>query len=381
MQTNTRIKEIKPFYVMDILERAQELQREGVDIIHLEIGEPDFDVPPAVKNAVYTAITEGHTHYTHSMGMPELRQAIANDYKQKYNVEVSPDCIVVTNGTSPAMFMLFSAILESGDEVIISDPHYACYPSFINFSGGITVKIPVYEEEGFQYRISDIKAKLTSRTKAIFINSPSNPTGNQLPYTTMADIASLGIPIISDEIYHGLEYAQQGHSILEFTKNAFVFNGFSKLYAMTGMRLGYLIVPEDYVPVMRKLCQNFFISPNSISQHAGIAALTKCHDDIKYMRSIYDERRKFLIKRLREIGFGITVEPTGAFYVLANAKFISHDSYKLAFEILEKAHIGVAPGIDFGQGAEGYIRFSYANSLENIQIAMERLEKFVKNYS
>ncbi|MFV0421363.1 pyridoxal phosphate-dependent aminotransferase [Oleidesulfovibrio sp.] len=378
MTETARTQGIKPFYAMDVLERAQELERQGVKIIHLEVGEPDFDVPPAVKDAVCSAMDNGHTHYTNSMGMPELRQAIADDYHKKYGVVVSPERIAVTNGTSPAMFMLFAALLEQGDEVIISDPHYACYPSFITFAGGEPVKVPVLEEDGFQYRVDAIKKKLTSRTRAIFINSPSNPTGNQLPAERMARIAALGLPVISDEIYHGLEYGEKEHTILEFTDNAFVFNGFSKLYAMTGLRLGYLISPGAYVPVMRKLCQNFFISPNAVSQMAGIAALTQCEHDVNRMRIIYDERRKFMIRRLREIGFGITVEPTGAFYVLANARFLSDDSYKLAFEILENAHIGVTPGIDFGQGAEGYIRFSYANSLENIHEAMNRLELFVK---
>jgi aspartate/methionine/tyrosine aminotransferase len=277
------------------------------------------------------------------------------------------------------MFMLFGALLQQGDEVIISDPHYACYPSFISFAGGVPVKVRVYEEDGFQYRVDAIKAKLTGRTRAIFINSPSNPTGNQLPADRMRRIASLGIPVISDEIYHGLEYGEKEHTILEFTDNAFVFNGFSKLYAMTGLRLGYVIAPDAWVPVLRKLCQNFFISPNSVSQHAGIAALTQCDADVARMRIIYDERRKFMIRRLREMGFGITVEPTGAFYVLANARFLSADSYALAFEILEQAHVGVTPGIDFGEGAEGYLRFSYASSLEKIHEAMNRLEQFVRS--
>ncbi|MGX7948386.1 pyridoxal phosphate-dependent aminotransferase [Oleidesulfovibrio alaskensis] len=379
MKETGRTAGIKPFYAMDVLERAQELERQGADVIHLALGEPDFDVPEPVRQALVRAVEGGHTHYTGSMGMLELRQAIAKDYRRRYGVDVSPERIAVTNGTSPAMFMLFGALLQQGDEVIISDPHYACYPSFISFAGGVPVKVRVYEEDGFQYRVDAIKAKLTGRTRAIFINSPSNPTGNQLPADRMRRIASLGIPVISDEIYHGLEYGEKEHTILEFTDNAFVFNGFSKLYAMTGLRLGYVIAPDAWVPVLRKLCQNFFISPNSVSQHAGIAALTQCDADVARMRIIYDERRKFMIRRLREMGFGITVEPTGAFYVLANARFLSADSYALAFEILEQAHVGVTPGIDFGEGAEGYLRFSYASSLEKIHEAMNRLEQFVRS--
>jgi aspartate/methionine/tyrosine aminotransferase len=183
--------------------------------------------------------------------------------------------------------------------------------------------------------------------------------------------------IVSDEIYHGLVYEGKEHSILEFTEHAFVVNGFSKLFAMTGLRLGYLIAPKPFIRPMQKLQQNFFISANAMVQQAGITALKEAGEDVAGMKAIYDKRRRFMIARLREIGFGITVEPTGAFYVFANARHISGDSYKLAFDILEKAHVGVAPGIDFGRNGEGYLRFSYANSLENIKEGMNRLEKYL----
>ncbi len=373
-----RTRNIKPFYVMDVLERAVAMERTGTHVIHLEVGEPDFDVPLPVRDAVCKAMYDGCTHYTHSMGTPALREAIAEDYHTRYGVDISPERIVVTNGTSPAMSLLFGALLESGDEVILPDPYYACYPSFITFSGGVPVTVPVREEDGFQYRTEAIREKMTDRTRAVFINSPSNPTGNLLSADRMRDIAELGVPVISDEIYHGLVYEGEEHSILEFTDNAFVFNGFSKLYAMTGLRLGYLIAPESCMRTLNKLCQNFFISPNAVSQCAGIAALRDCEREVAKMKLIYNERRLFMIRRLREIGFGITVEPTGAFYVLGNARHWSMDSYAFAFDILENAHVGVTPGIDFGPGAEGYIRFSYANSLENINEGMNRLERFVR---
>jgi aspartate/methionine/tyrosine aminotransferase len=193
----------------------------------------------------------------------------------------------------------------------------------------------------------------------------------------MEAISRLSPYIISDEIYHGLVYEGQEHSILEYTDRAFVLNGFSKAYAMTGWRLGYMIAPKDFIRAIQKVQQNFFISANAITQWAGIAALEEAGDDVARMRAIYDERRRFMIKRLREIGFGITVEPTGAFYVLANAKKFSADSYKLAFDILGKAHVGVTPGIDFGANAEGYIRFCYANALENIAEGMNRIERYI----
>ncbi len=372
-----RAQEIAPFLVMDVLERAHAMEKEGIHIIHLEVGEPDFDTPQCVKEAACRALAEGHTHYTHSLGLLELREAISRHYLKTYNVQVSPDQIVVTSGTSPAMFLIFAALLEKGDEVILSDPHYACYPSFINFIQGVPVNVPVYEKDGFQYRPESIRRKITKKTKAILINSPSNPTGNLLSEERMRAIARFSPYIVSDEIYHGLVYEGQEHSILEFTDRAFVLNGFSKLYAMTGLRLGYLIAPPPFIRPIQKIQQNFFISANSVVQRAGIAALEQTEADVARMKRLYDERRRYIVKRLKELGLGITVEPTGAFYVFANVKHVSKDSYQLAFDILEKAHVGVTPGIDFGRHGEGYLRFSYANSMENIVEGLNRLERYL----
>ncbi len=373
-----RAKEIPPFIVMDVLERAHELEREGRDIIHLQIGEPDFPTPECICDAACEAIGRGETHYTHSLGIIELREAICKYYYGKYSVTIDPDRILVTSGTSPALFMIFSALLEAGDEILMSDPHYPCYPNFAEFLGAKPVFIKVEEEDAFQLRASEINKKIGPRTRAILINSPSNPTGNLLSKERMEEIAGLGPLVVSDEIYHGLVYGEKEHSILEFTDNAFVLNGFSKLYAMTGWRLGYLIAPPQFVRPLQKIQQNFFISAGSISQWAGIAALTKADADVEQMKSIYDERRKYMIKRIREIGFGLAVEPAGAFYMLANAKHLAESSYDLAFEILEKAGVGVSPGIDFGKGAEGFLRFSYANSLENIKKGLDRIEQFLR---
>jgi aspartate/methionine/tyrosine aminotransferase len=195
----------------------------------------------------------------------------------------------------------------------------------------------------------------------------------------MQNIADMGPFVVSDEIYHGLVYCGQEHSILEFSDRAFVINGFSKLYAMTGLRLGYVIAPEAFIRPMQKLHQNFFISANAMVQRAGIAALTHASEDVERMRQTYDRRRRFMIKRLREMGLGITVEPTGAFYVFANAKHISPNSYTLAFDILKHACVGVTPGIDFGSQGEGYLRFSYANSMANIKEGLNRLEKYLQS--
>jgi len=373
-----RAEEIAPFIVMEVLERAREMERQGIDIIHLEVGEPDFDIPPAVKAATCKALEEGLTHYTHSLGDMELREAICQHYREVYGVSVKPEQVVVTSGTSPAMMLVFAALLERGQEVIISDPGYACYPNFITFLGGVPAPVPVYEKDGFQFRPEAIREKISRRTKAILINSPSNPTGNLLSESTMKAIAECSPYIISDEIYHGLVYEGQEHSILEFTDHAFVLNGFSKLYAMTGLRLGYLIAPERFIRPIQKMQQNFFICASSLAQRAGIAALQETKSDVAEMKKVYNQRRKFMIKRLRELGFSITVEPTGAIYVFANARSFSGDSYHLAFDILEKAHVGVTPGIDFGQNGKGYLRFSYANSLERIAEGLDRIEQYLK---
>ena len=375
---SSRMNEMTSFIVMDVLEKAHEMEREGIDIIHLEVGEPDFDAPECVKAAAEKALQDNYTHYTHSLGLIELREAVCQNYFETYGVAFDPDQVVITSGTSPAIFLIFSVLLNPGDEVIISDPHYACYPNFIKFSQGVPVTVAVYEKDGFQYRPEAIKEKITEKTKAIFINSPSNPTGNLLSEERMRQISTFEPFILSDEIYHGLVYEGKAHSILEFTDHAFVLNGFSKLYAMTGLRLGYLIAPKPFIRPIQKIQQNFFICANAMVQAAGIAALKDSKDDVARMKEIYNQRRKLMIKRLRELGLGITVEPTGAFYVFANARHIMENSYRLAFDILEKAHVGVAPGIDFGKNGEGYLRFCYANSLENISEGMNRLETYLR---
>lgn len=372
------------FIVMDVLERAQEMERAGHSVIHLEVGEPDFDTPMAIREAAIEALRRGDTHYTHSLGIPRLREAICQYYSDTYNVKnIEPDQVIVTSGTSPAFLVGMSTVLECGDEIILSNPHYACHPNFVRFLEAVPKMIPVYEEDGFQYRPEAIRAALTPRTKAILVNSPANPTGNLLEPERMAEIADMGKLVMSDEIYHGLVYEGRAHTILEYTDNCIVFNGFSKLFAMTGWRLGYLIVPKFMIRPIQKMVQNFFISANSVVQAAGYAALTdpSVMRDIHEMLERYNRRRRYIITRLRQIGFGITVEPTGAFYVLANARRFTDDSYSFAFEILENAKVGITPGIDFGSNAEGYVRFSYANSIENIEEGLNRIEEYLRTRS
>ena len=386
MPVTERAKNIPPFIVMDVLERAQELAAQGRDIIHLEVGEPDFDTPECINRAAMEALKAGRTHYTHSLGLIELRRAIADDYRKRYNVEVDPARVLVTAGTSPALLFVFSALLEQGQEVIISDPGYACYSNFIEFVGGVATAVPVREEDAFQYRPEEIARRMGPKTKAVMINSPANPTGQLLSPERMEAIAEMapgagkGPFVISDEIYHGLVYEGKEHSILEFTPNAFVLNGFSKLYAMTGWRLGYLIVPEPFVRPLQKMHQNFAICAPSVAQWAGIAALTQAEADVARMVERYNARRLRLVQGLRDLGLKIAVTPTGAFYVLARADHIDPDDYELAFHILENSGVGVAPGRDFGEGGKGFLRFSYANNLANIERALVRLGEYMRRF-
>ena len=384
MSLARRVQEIEPFLAVEMGERAEALERAGIDVVHLEFGEPDFDAPPVVREALQRAIKDGRTRYTHSLGILPLREAIAEHYAATYGVTISPDQILVTAGTSPAMLLLFGHLLDPGDEVVLSDPYYACYPNFIRYAEGRPVYVGVTEEDGFQYRPEAIRERLTARSRAIMINSPANPTGTVLSPERMAAIAELGRVhgplIVSDEIYHGLSYEAPDRTILEFTDRAFVLNGFSKAYAMTGWRLGWVIGPSEHIRALQKLYGNFFISTNEFVQWAGVAALREAGEDSRRFRAIFDERRRAMIAGLRSIGFGVGAEPTGAFYVLANARHLSGDSVSFARELLESSHVAITPGAAFGANAEGYLRFSYASSLERIQEGLNRLRRFLATW-
>lgn len=376
---NPLCEDISSFIVMDILERACALERQGKHVVHLQIGEPDFDTPGPVKEAAVKAIRDGHTHYTHSLGLPALREAIAGYYQRTYGVRVDPGRIVVTSGTSPAMLLAFSVLIHPGDEVVLTDPHYACYPNFITYAGGRVRRADTRPEDGFQFTPRTLAGPLADAPRAVVVNSPSNPAGTLIADEDFEAICALGTTIVSDEIYHGLTYAgARARTALELTGNCFVLNGFSKLFAMTGWRLGWVIAPARYMAAMQRLQQNFFISAGSVAQWAGIAALTECGEDIARMVAQYAARRRVLVEGLARLGLHAPVEPKGAFYVLVDARHLGADSLALARDILEKALVGVTPGIDFGPGAEGYLRFSYANSVENIEEGLYRLGRYIE---
>lgn len=373
-----RAQAIRPFVVMDVVARAKELMAAGHDVVRLEIGDPDLPTPAIITRAAEEAMEQGDTGYTQSAGLPTLREAVSAHYHATYGVTVSPEDIVVSQGTSPAMLLVFGALLDPGDEVIVSDPCYPAYPNYVNFLGGVPVPVRVRAEEGFRFRPAEVRAAITPRTRAIMVNSPCNPTGTVLPAEDLEALASIaeeyGIWIVSDEIYHGLDFSGRSRSILEFTDRAFVLNGFSKVYAMTGWRLGYLIAPSVFVRPCEKIQQNFFLCANHFVQVAGTVALTRAQGEVGRMREIYDERRRYLVPALRGIGLEVLSEPTGAFYVFADARRWGADSLALSRRILEEAFVSVAPGVDFGPGGEGFLRLSYATSLERLAEGVQRLD-------
>ena len=378
MTASPRMRDIEPFLAVEVGDRAHALERQGIDVVHLEFGEPDFETPPVIREAAERALKDGRTRYVETLGILPLREAIAEHYASTYGVTVSPEQILVTPGTSPAMLLLFGHLLHPGDEVILSDPYYACYPNFVRYADGVPLYVTVEEEDGFQYRPEAVAARSSPRTRAILINSPANPTGGVLSGERMAAIAGQGLTVVSDEIYHGLNYQGRDRSILEFTDRAFVLNGFSKAFAMTGWRLGYLIAPPADVRSLQKAFGNFFISTCEFVQWAGVAALREAADETRRFRAIFDERRRAMVAGLRAIGLGVGAEPMGAFYVLADARRFSADSTRFAFVILERCHVAVTPGAAFGGNAEGHLRFSYAASLDRIEEGLRRLGAFLK---
>lgn len=384
--TRTRCDQITSFLAMTILERAEELQRAGKKVIHLEIGQPDFVSPQCVLDAAAAALRDGKTGYTHSMGILPLREAICEYYEREYGItSVTPDRVMVTNGTSPAMLTLFMAACGKGDKVLMSNPCYACYANFAIICGAEPVYVQTSPEDGFQFRPDDVRRLLTPDTRILMLNSPSNPAGTIMPADDMRQICEMcaenGTLVLSDEIYHGLVYEGVPNCALEFLEDACLCDGFSKRYAMTGLRLGWIVAPSRFIPTLQRLQQNFHVCPNSVTQWAGLAALKNGAEDVARMRDEYNRRRKVIVPRLNELGLKVAGNPVGAFYAIADARHLGTDSLALAYDILDTVGVGVTPGIDFGSNSEGFLRFSYANSLENIEEGMERLARYIESRS
>ena len=373
-----RAERIGPFIAMELLAKARRLEAEGRDIVHMELGEPDRPAPQHVIDAAFKAVRDGYTSYTPTQGIAELQEAIAGFYLREYGVSVDIGRIIVTMGVSPALFLVFSSLLNPGDEVVIHEPYYPPYPKCIDYLGGKVRYVNLDPTAGFPIETGKLLEAVTGKTKAVLLNSPSNPTGMMTDRQALKLLAESDVTIISDEIYHRITYGIKAASILEFSDNCFVLNGFSKVYGMTGWRLGWIICPEEFISPLRKIHQNFFLSANSFVQKAGVFALNGPQDYVNETIEIYDRRRCYLITELTKLGWRLTSEPQGAFYLLTDVSNTGMDGMEVANRLLEEAGVAVTPGLDFGEIASDYVRFSYATAIERIEEGVERIKNWLE---
>lgn len=379
-----RMADIEPFHVMDLLARARALEAQGKDIVHMEIGEPDFVTPEPICEAAKRAIDAGLTHYTPAVGLPALREAISGFYQSEYGVSVSPERIIITPGASGALLLTMGVLVNPGDEVIMADPGYPCNRHFTRLMEGKAVGVPVGVETEYQLNASLLEKHWNKATVAALLASPSNPTGTLVPrenLQAMSDaVQSRGGRLVVDEIYHGLIYEGNVGTALSLSDDLFVINSFSKYFCMTGWRLGWLVAPEAYVHELDKLAQNIFLAAPTIAQHAALAAFEpEARAILNERRDVYRQRRDFLLPALRELGFDVPVVPQGAFYIYANCSRFTDDSYIFANELLEQSGVAITPGRDFGANApEEHVRFSYTTSLERLKEGVDRLGAFLK---
>jgi aspartate/methionine/tyrosine aminotransferase len=368
--------QLVPFLAMEVMERGLALTRAGADVVQLAVGEPDFAAPAPVVAETVRALSQGETHYTESRGLHELCSEIARECATRRGVEIAPERVIVTSGTSPALYMVMRLLLEPGDEVLLPSPHYPCHANMVLACGARPVIVPTHAHDGYALSPARVREAITARTRCLVLASPSNPTGAVQSADVVEELAGLGLPILSDEIYDGLLYdGTRVTSPLRFGGDCFVFDGFSKRYAMTGFRLGYVIAPEACVRPLQSLQQNLHICASSFAQRAAIAALRLCGEHVAAMRAAYERRRRVLYDGLCELGFGAPRAPAGAFYVLADARHLGGDSLATALSLLERARVAVAPGRDFGELAEGHLRFSFAHGEERIREGLLRLSR------
>ncbi|MDO9007938.1 MAG: pyridoxal phosphate-dependent aminotransferase [Thiobacillus sp.] len=384
MKTAARMNGIAPFHVMDILARAQALEAAGHDIIHLEIGEPDFATPQPVIEAGVAALRAGHTHYTGALGLPQLREAIAGFYATRWQAEVSASRVIVTPGASGALLLALGLLAGPDDEVLMADPGYPCNRHFAQFCNARAVTIPVDADSGFQLTLQHIERHATSRTRAVLIASPSNPTGTTIAPEELARIhdwcSARDVALIVDEIYLALTYDGDEHSAARWD-DVFIVNSFSKYFLMTGWRLGWLIAPAWAIDGLERLAQNLFLAASTPAQHAALAAFSAATlSELENRKAELHARRNYLVPALRERGFVIPVQPQGAFYLYADCRALTKDSFSLAQTLLETIGVAVTPGLDFGQHrAQDFVRIAYTQPLPRLAEAIQRLDGFLRN--
>ena len=378
-----RMQFIQPFHVMALLGRARELERQGRSIVHMEIGEPDFVTPQPVIDAGRRALADGHTHYTPAVGLPQLREVIADYYRRQYGVSVDARRILLTPGASGALQLVLTLMVDPGMRVLMADPGYPCNRNFVHLLGGEPVLLPVGPDTDYQLRAAQVADHWDVRTCAVLAATPSNPTGTLLGRRPLEELAALVRErdgyLIVDEIYQGLTYGDDTACALEVADDLFVINSFSKYFGMTGWRLGWVVAPDDCVEALDRLAQNLFLAAPTVAQYAALTAFEpETQAILAERRDAFRQRRDYLLPALRGLGFDIPVEPQGAFYLYAGCSRFTDDSYRFCQDLLEEAGVAVTPGIDFGSyRAREHLRFAYTTSIEQLQEGVERIGRFI----
>jgi len=379
-----RMGEIAPFRVMELLARAKRLEAEGRSIIHMEVGEPDFSTPQPIIDAAQVALAEGKTHYTPATGLPELREAISGFYQERYGETVSPEQIVITSGASAALLLALGTILDPGDEVILADPGYPCNRHFVRFIEGRARSIAVTAATSYQLNAELVAENWQQETRAVMVASPSNPTGTLISQPELEaiyrQVEQHSGYLIVDEIYHSLTYGEQPSSAVNLGERSIIINSFSKYFSMTGWRLGWLVASKEVVAEIDKLAQNLFIAAPTLAQYAALAAFKpETIAELEQRRATFQQRRDYLLPELQKLGFKISQNPEGAFYLYADCSAWGMNSTELADRLLEEVGVAITPGNDFGDfRAQEHVRIAYTTSLEKLKDAVGRIAQFRK---
>lgn len=382
MKLAARMGQIAPFHVMEILAKAQALEAAGRDIVHLEVGEPDFPTAAPIVAAAQDFLGGGHVHYTAALGLPELREAVSRFYATRYGIDVGAERIVITAGASGALLLALGVLVDPGDEWLLPDPGYPCNRSFVRMLEGVPTALPVAAENAFQPSCDDIEAAWSPQTRGLMLASPANPTGTLLSGEQLAalhqTVRSRGGHLLVDEIYHGLTYGCEAATALAISDDIFVINSFSKYFGMTGWRLGWLVAPTSYVREIEKLAQNIYIAPSTVAQHAALAAfLPETIAILEQRRAAFAARRDLLLPGLRQLGFKVSAEPQGAFYIYADSSELAADSRLLADRLVSEAGVAATPGLDFGHQAPAHhMRFAYTVDVARIDEGLQRMKAF-----
>ena len=389
-QLAPRMEGIQPFHVMSLLGRAKELEQQGRDIIHLEVGEPDFTTPPAILEAAMQALRQGDTQYTPSLGLMSLRQAVADFYQQHFCVDITASQVVITPGASGALLLITGALISRGDAVMLADPGYPCNQNFVRFVDGEVQAIAVDESSQYQLTAEIIEKNWQENTKAVLIASPANPTGTIVAEDEMLKIIDLvrekQAYLIVDEIYQGLVYDNEPYCALKHgdvhnndKSHVIIVNSFSKYFQMTGWRIGWCVVPEHLLDSCERLAQNLFLATPTLSQKAALAAfLPETLEILEQRRQLFKQRRDYLYPKLLDLGFKIPIKPQGAFYLYCDCSALTDDSMTFAHQLLEQTGLAITPGIDFGQNnPQSYVRLTYTKDISILEQAVQRLEKFL----